>query len=149
MSKVSDVYDALDALVAATLTGYMKIPNPYVVDQNNNLILDKGYGITFNDAVNPQDFSTCKVAIERTFGVILFNRVTTTDHNLAQRATLEKALLEDQFLLLKAVEADPDLDGSAANARYESDTGILMEGDKLRYMFLETVFSIKYIENLL
>lgn len=150
MSKISTVYDAIVTLIEGSLTGYEKLPNAYDNTDNNELYLTKGYGVAFSAAQNTERFTGCrKASTRREFSVFLTRLIDVTAHDTTGHATLEKSLMEDLFLLVKAIEVDPDLGGAAANAKYEADGGIeILEGDRSKYLFIEAAFSAEYIDNL-
>ena len=149
MSKVTTVYNALQALIEANLTSYSKIPNPYVVDDNVALLLTKGYGIGYGAGENTERQVGCFLSINRLFTVVLVNQVTVTENNLTGISSLEKALMEDAVTLLDALEQDADLQGNSIKAVYRSDSGIgFIDSELGKYLLLEIEVGIEYLENL-
>lgn len=149
MSKVSDIYNALNTLVSTTLTSYKKLPNPYVASENANVILNKGYGIAIGAGTNTERLLGCKLSIARDFGVVLTKQIAKTDHDVAGRATQEKAIFEDQYLIIKALEENPSLSGTAAKAYFVGDGGLeVLDLETGRYFVLATQFNVEYLETL-
>jgi hypothetical protein len=149
MSKITDIYNAWVALITAELPSYRRLPNPYAADANANVILNKGFGIAVGGGTNTERNLGCKLSISRDFGIILTKQIAKTDHDTSGRADQEKALFEDQYALIKAVEQDPDLGGTAAKAYYVSDGGLeILDLETGRYFVLATQFNVEYFETL-
>lgn len=149
MSKVSDIYDAYISFTEAALSSYIRIPNPYDPEQNATLILNKGYGIGIGPADNTERLAKPKVSIARQFFVILVNQITATRQASSDRGTLEKALMEDAFTLISALEADDSLGGVAKITKFISDTGIdFLNNEREKYFSTELTFSTEYFETI-
>lgn len=149
MSKISEIREQLETLIEAAITGYKQIPNPYEIEKTANVILRKGYGIAFGPATNTERQLSCQLSVDREFSIILTREVATTEHNNAGRETIEKAIFEDQYLLIKAIEKDSDLATKASRARYVSDNGLEYVGlENSRYFVLISTFATEYFENL-
>lgn len=149
MSKVSQIYDALATLVATALPTYKKLPNPYDSSANANVILNKGYGIAIGQGSNSERFQDCQLSISRDFGIVLTKQLAKTDHDVSGRASQEKALFEDQFLVIKALETNPQLSGLVAKTFYVGDGGLeILDLETGRYMVLASQINVEYFENL-
>lgn len=123
-TSISSIYDNLIDLVAAALPTYKRIPNPYIMDSNNQLVLSRGYGVAFGPGNRVDLHVGCRISYERIFNVMLVKLVTTTDHNVSARETLEKQLIEDFTTLRVALENDFTLSGQCIRVDYSSDSGI-------------------------
>lgn len=146
-TKISDIYDALDTLISTALTGYIRLPDPYNTTDNPELYLRKSYGIAFSDDTNTNRKTGCNISISQDFVIPLINAVYTTDTNSTAHASTEKALLEDKFKVIKALELDNDLGGKAMKAAYVGSSAIsYLEGDRDKYIFTELLLSIEYLE---
>lgn len=149
MSKITDIYDAWVTLVTAELPDYRRLPNPYEASANANVILNKGYGIVAGAGSNTERKLGCKLSIARDFGIILTKQIAKTDHDTSGRANQEKALFEDQYTLIKALEMDPELSGTAAKAFFVGDGGLeILELETGRYFVLASQFNVEYFETL-
>lgn len=147
-TSISTIYDALVSLLSSKLTGYIQLPNPYAPEENNELYLNKGFGVAFADGENTQRFVGCKLSVARTFNIILVNRIVTTDHNTTVRGSLEKSIMEDEFTIINELEKNPTLQGSAFKSLFVSDNGIeYLEGERMKYLFLVFNINIEYLEN--
>ena len=149
MTKISDIYDALDTAVSTALgSTYTRLPNPYSADENSELYLKRGYGIAFGAGANDRDSMGGIGSYIREFVVVLVNQVTTTDHNVDAREVLEKSFMEDHYKVWKALELDADLGGSSLTTQV-SDSGIeFAEGDRKKYFLSEFNVEVKYHETL-
>jgi hypothetical protein len=147
-SKITTVYGAYNTWISGILTSYKKLPNPYSSEDNSELLLKKGYGIAIGPGENTNRYFGCKHSTKRTFAVILTNQVTVTDHNVTGHATAELSLLEDAYLLRKAVETDPTLLNSTTKTLYQDDTGIeFVENDRFKFFKIVVNFVSEYIED--
>lgn len=151
MTKVSDVYDKLETIINNTLSDYAELPNPYTLEFNTSLFLKKGYGLAFGGGRNTNR-SVCQlISTARIFSILLVNLVTTTANNAVQREAIDKALLEDSFKIVKAIENDSDLSGSAAKAIFLEDSGVEfidIGENQQKFVVNELTFEIEYFDTL-
>lgn len=148
MSKITTIYNQWETVVESLLPSYTKIVNPYQLDDNPEILMRSGYGILMGPAINRNRILSCKVSIERTFSMFLVNHITTTPNQKVNMANLEKAIMEDQFLILKDIELNASLT-AAERAAYQGDGGIeFLEGESSRHLLLETQFLVEYFEDL-
>lgn len=149
MSKISTIHDNLLALISTNLgSEYKKLPNPYIIDDNNELYLTKGYGLAIGPGARTDRLVSCRQSWQRDFTLYLTQQITTTDHNTDDRETIIKAMLEDHFTLFDALESDSTLSGSAIRAQMESDSGItILDLESARYLLLEIDVIAEYLEN--
>ena len=149
MSDLSTIVDNLAAKVEATLSGYVRVANPYVVERNDQLALARGYGVGIG-AGRPQNlYLGGKRAWERTFNVLLINLVTASPTDASGNATGEKALIEDCRSLARALELDQTLSGVCTKIDYLGDSGVtLSESEIHKYISVSIDFAILYEEAL-
>lgn len=139
MIKIENVYDALADLVETALTGYARLPNAYVIEQNTYLQLRKGYALAVSPGVNTQRYVGCLTSWERNFTLTLINQVTTTQNNLGSRELLEKALLDDHEKILSAMENEVSLGGVVIKSTVVSDNGISFIDTDIQKFFSMTI----------
>lgn len=150
MSRISDIHDQMISTIESTLTGYMRLPNPYEPSENTSLYLRRGFAVGFGSATNTERMICEKVTIGRTMTVVLINEILTTETNSASRGSFEKLLMEDVFTLIKTFENDVDLSGTTTRIKYSNDSGIqYVESESERYILVEINFSLEYFENLI
>lgn len=146
MTKVSTITTALESIITTTLSGIVKIPNPYEPERNPQYALEFGYGIGFGAAENSRDLMGSCIDIDRQFEVMLFKEIAVTDTDAAGIQTVALTMLENEIALIKAVEAETSL-GTAKNVRYlASDPLEYLVGERGRYFRLLTVFGFEYNE---
>ena len=149
MSAFSTIYDAVDSLVSTALPSYTKAPKSIILEENPNLLMNSGYIISWGDGQNTNRFASCKLSISRIFTISLMNKVVSLETNATQLATQEKNMFNDQLTLVRAIENDVTLGGTAVRSVYSSDGGIeFLAGDRINYYLLQTDLEIEYIENL-
>ena len=149
MSKITQVYDALEATLLSALPAYTKLPNAYSIENNSDLFLRKAYGLGIAGASNTNRLIPSKVSIARDFEVVFINQIDATDSDGELIEAQEKAICEDAFVFLAAVENDPDLGNIAIKSEYVSDGGLeYLNGEKQRYFMLTMVVSVEYIQSL-
>lgn len=148
MSSLSTIYDSFQSLIETELPAYKKIPNPYFPDTTGNLLSIKSYGIVLGAGFNTERYVGCKITIQRTFQIILLQQITTTDHNLVAKATIEKQMFEDQWILINALEKDTTLAQSSIKTKYTTDSGLqFLDGDRNKYFLLISDFESEYQED--
>ncbi len=149
MSVVTDVQDALDALIETTLPGYVRLSDSYDAPDNPNLYLKKGYATAYGAGENvTTDFCVGSIHIKRSFTVVLTNTYNAS-LDADKRQGLEQALMEDHLAMVLAVESDPTLGDVCIVAGYESDGGLeYIVDEKFNKQFIGIVsnFQIQYIE---
>lgn len=151
MSKVSDIYEALLDVLEAQLPSYTRIPNAYDAGATPEPMLRKAYGIGFGPSSNTNRVVGCQMSVARTFDVLIVRQVTTTENNTAARAALEKEVFEAQKLVIAAIENNPSLSQTCANAAFVSDSGldfVTGQTSQQKYFLLVSTFACEYLENL-
>ena len=149
MSAITNIYNVLETMIETALPTYSKIPNPYVVEDNPELLMETGYGLAIGPGNNTERLVGCKKTYEREFVIVLINEVTTTDTNLDQREALEKSIVEDHYKVFSAIEVDPDLGGYAVKGVLLNDSGIqYLDTGIQKYILIEISVTAEYFENL-
>lgn len=145
MSKITDIYDAITAQLSTTLTGYVRIPNPYVVEENVYLLLQKGYGVAVGPGDDTERYTGCLMSWRRDFTVVVVNQITTTENNTDSRMVLEKSILDDHDKLIKAFWNNSSLGGNAIKSSITSDSGInFIDADKRKFFGFEMILEVEY-----
>jgi len=149
MSKITEIRNEFETVIKSVLTSARQIANPYEIEKTANVILKNGFGIAFGPGTNTERQLSCQLSIDREIAIVITRQVSATEHDTARREEIEKDILEDQFLVIKAIERDPSLNNKAARARYTSDNGLeylLLENS--RYFVLQSNFAFEYFEDL-
>jgi hypothetical protein len=136
-------------MVEGVLTDYRRIPNPYVLEQNADILLEKGFGV----AVGPGEkanLTVTKMDYRRFFNLILVRLVSATENDSDTRDTIETALLEDLQTVRHEIETDGQtLGGTVVRTDYESDSGLqFLLGNNVKFYALSITLSVVYEETL-
>jgi hypothetical protein len=148
VSTISEIRDAIQAQAATTLgAGWRILPNPYVIDQNTYLQLQKGYAIRSDSGLNTERYITsqCLVTWERIFTIVLVRQMTATQNNVDARDAIDQALLDDIESLHKAFELNHSLGGKAIKCIPVSDIGInFIDAERLKFLSTEINLRVEY-----
>lgn len=151
MTKISDAYDLMILRLQTLFPDHRQIPNPYKLDENSELLLRQGYGLSISVGENTNRQVGCQMSIRRDMIVSLTRVVRANEFDVSAKDSAIKQLFEDQYLLIKDVETYPGLNSNdIVSAKYTTDNGIqFVFGEKDNYMALETTIAVEYFENLL
>jgi hypothetical protein len=100
MSKISTVYDAILAELAALYPEKTRIPYPYSLVDNNARFLSDGFGVTIGPSSFEQ-FEFCDFMTVRDVSVTVTKEVFRTDSDYAIIDDITKSLLEDIYKVQK------------------------------------------------
>lgn len=151
MSIISNAYDAfvtrIETVLDTVTNGYTRLPNPYKPEENNDLFLKKGYGITMGAGSNTNRTVNCKFSVQRTTTIVLTRLYEAREDDAVAKAAVEKLLFEDQYALINDFEQDISINGQTMYTRWESDGGIeYVSGETDRFLMLRTTFLLEYLE---
>lgn len=148
-TKVTAIRDNLVSLVAGALDAeYLRIPNPYSAGDNNQLILNRGYGVAIGGAQRV-DMELCKMAMERTFNIVLVRVAAASEHDVTTRDAIEIGLLEDVQSIRNDIELDSTLSGQAIRTDYVGDSGIeflINQDSGFKYFSISISVAVTYQE---
>lgn len=147
MSKIVDIRNALNTLVQGVLPDYVKLSDSYETLDNASTLMIKGYSIGYGPAERASD-EWCQgfIRIRRQFQIILTN-VYTPNLDADYRESLENSLMDDQFLVLAALERDPTLTGENINSFFALDNGLeYLIDDRKQFIICVITASVDYIE---
>jgi len=149
MSAITTVYDILITRIAAVLTGHYRLSNPYKLEENAETFLRIGYGLAIGDAVNTLKPMTGCLFTQRNFILSISRRYAATESNAVAKATTEKQIMEDLFLLINDFHQNTTLTNGNRVVKFESDSGInYVQGETDKFMYTSAVISIEYFETL-
>lgn len=148
MSVVSDIYDAIVTKVAATATGYVRVPFPYGITENTALLIKKGFGVAIDEGTNTLRYVGCLSTWERSFRIELIKQVVNTENDTLGKASVEKELMEVARSIFLAFEADPTLGGICIKAIVRGDLGVQYEeGQTSKFLACEIGLAVEYQES--
>lgn len=150
MSNISTIFDDFKSSVSALLSGHSQLTNPFDTAQNVESVLTRGYGIRLGPGNNTNRNISCKMSVQRELTLIITRKAYAQELNITGKESVEKQILEDQYLVIKAVQQSPTLGSSAiTKIDYSSDNGIeFIFTDRDNFLKIETVFTVEYFEEL-
>jgi hypothetical protein len=154
MSAISSVYDSLIGQITSTLPNHKELANPYFPELNDDLTYEHAYGVAFSGGSDPELIIGCGYSIQRDFEVILTRKIFSglqmrNNEAVLKRREAEKALFEDQILLIKALLNNNTLGQTIIAIEYQSDNGLeFATSGKSDLIILRSIFSVKYIESI-
>jgi len=151
MTAISSAHDAIIALIAATLPSATILPDPYQLEATTSqLFLKNGYGVTFGPGENTRSVQSCQIRLNRSFGVVLTRKVTTTENDTTAMGIIRKQIFEDQLLLIKAFDANT-LSASVSDVVFVGDGGLeVLSPDDTggRFYVLNSLFECTYLQSI-
>lgn len=152
MSQVSTAFDNFVSRVDAALTsgnGWIKLPNPYAIQNNPDVMLKQGYAIGIGAGTNTKRTLGDQVSIRRSFFVHISRAMDALDFDVAGRQSTEKTLLEDLKLVVADVEKHQTLNAGQIFCAFDGDDGIeSIEGESSEFRALKANFIIEYFEQI-
>lgn len=157
MSNLSNFLDVLAQRLEAIYThgnGYFLLPNPYKLEGTSDLKLAKGYGIKLEGG-NPPNIQQigCVIEIDRSITIVNTRKSISVENDRMRIFEAEKALLEDQRLLLVELANNWDLyyanENKITSMDYVGDSGIVpVFPERSDMIKIETNFKLNYEESL-
>lgn len=152
MSKISNIYDAIRAAVAAKMTGKTEIPNPYSLSDNAFQFLKNGYGVKIGEGGNGVLNVYREDNESRIFTIILTREVFKVDTDPTGLVTGVKYLIEDartvknDLLAFDQIALPTDIQ----KIDFVSASGVeFISADKFNLIYNEISFSVEYSETIL
>jgi hypothetical protein len=148
-ARITEIRDALNDLIEATVPDYKRLPDFDIAD-NPNIMIQKGYRVAYSPAQNASN-EWCNDTVQRirTMTFAMTNQwVVTNDSSSAE--AYEDALITDQDAVVKAIVASPVLNpGTDIVTTYVSDNGLeylLDSEEKKQYVLIVTTITVNYFE---
>lgn len=149
-TAISTAYDeivtVLNSLYGST---HKQLENPYILEDNDELTLRRGYGFVLQNATNTNRLLSNVASIQREVNIILTIKWRGTQKDVSLRQTAEKQLLEDHFLLIEYFTANAGMNISQVwKMVYNGDSGLeFIFTDKQNYIGIQSNFSLEYSED--
>jgi hypothetical protein len=150
-TNISSIYDRIVAVCAATFPSKSDLPNGYIPEDNDDVFLKDGYGVSIEPVINDNRIMSCQISFDREVSITLTKKIFASDRDISARRTVEKALMEDELTLIKAIVEDATLHDLTGDVQFLDDNGIefVFNGvTKISYIMLQLRFGVKYIEGL-
>ena len=146
MSDLSTSYDELRTKIAATLTDYTEINNPYLIEDEADVMYHLGWTIGLADSVNTNRTICNKITFGRDFIITMTKRYYAPSRDITARVTAEKTLFDDQITLLKELVVFTS--DAIVKISYTNDSGInFLAGDRFGILQLDTTITLEYFES--
>lgn len=143
---MSTIYTEILSLVKANFTDKTELVNPYIVSDNDDLILKDAFGIQIGGTSAIDSNLNVRKTFERTVVIKLVRKIFGTERDISQRQVYEKGILDDTELLINFIEGSKL---SANSIKFSGDSGIdFVFGDRQSYIFNEVSFTIVYTINI-
>jgi hypothetical protein len=124
-TEVTSIYDALVTVIGTTLLpNHKRLSNPYDLAQNNDQILERGWGLAVRAGTNTNRQIGAKLSVSRDFDISLTRKFFAREFDAVKKASTEKDLLEDMQLIIDNMEENSALDGGTYVVKYIGDSGI-------------------------
>lgn len=154
MSNISLVYQDLIDLTIATYPTHKELINAYIPELNDDLTMEAAWGLALAPGLNSKLYASCQLSIERDFMLTLTRKIMAGGLNrssgtISTRRAAEKALLEDQYLMINNAEKNSGLPAvtKITNFTYETDGGIeFVRTEEVNLIMIKTIFKVKYEE---
>lgn len=146
-TKITDIFNGLVTFMGATLPSHARLNDPYVIENNPEMLVRKGWGIQVDSGTNTQRFTCPQYTLSRTFTLVVVRECPAKDSDPARRETAKLEILEDLHTLIGAALIDVTLNGLALDFKYVSDSGFQdVYVNEKPYTYLAASFSIEYFQ---
>jgi len=144
----STIHDQIFVAVKEALPEHKELDDNVVIENNNSLKLNKGFCIEFRGARNTNRVVDCLMSVAQDIVITntLSNRGTETDIEARKRA--EKAILEDCYKIVKAIESNVQLDDTCEKIEFSSHNGIelIISDDEKTFLMVQATYSIEWFK---
>lgn len=147
MSLVKDAKNDILSRLATLFPDKVRIADPYNINENSELQLNDGFGVTIEDASNTNREIACHLSIRRSFGIILTKKFFSTELCDQGRQDAYDSLLDEHDVLVQNFEKLVNLEGLVTSFLYVSDGGIeSVFNEKDQFFFIKSNFDLEYLE---
>ncbi len=147
-TAITAVFDALVTRITAILPQHLRLTNPYDLVQNKETFLKKGWGLGFGAGVNSRRFNSLHFTTQRDFILTISRQYYAKESDIAAKATAEKELFEDLYLVSKDVQKHNTLNDGLYIVTYQGDNGIQsVFSDKDVWLYIQVRLTVDYTEN--
>lgn len=142
----STIYDAYVTRIGTLLPDHKRLPNPYAIDENNELYLAKGWGLAVGPSVeNTQRFVCAKKSLRVTLQLSITRKFYAVEHDAAKKADCDKLLMADFEEILDDAHAN-NLGVATDNLTIATSAlGINnVKPDKDLFRYLTVIITVEY-----
>lgn len=147
MSTISTAYDNIITQISTSLPNHVRLSNPYNIEENPDPIMVQSFGLAVSGATNLDDLASCQMHVNRIMIVVITRKMTSLNDDPVAKATAQKLILEDHFILLDAFERNATLSSIVIDFKFLSDNGLeFVRGDNDTFMMVQMSYNLNYIE---
>lgn len=149
MSKITTIFDKLVSDTGTILSTYRHLPDGIDIEKNANTALIKGYAIAMGPASpGPEQYGCAVQLFERQFTIAITNMYNMRT-DATSRDVAEKAIMEDLYLVTKALIKNPSLGGISSNVQFVADSGTeYLNQDTQEFLYADLTINVWYEEAL-
>lgn len=147
MSDISTVYDALVTRLGTALSSHVRLSNSTAIEENNEQFLKLGWGLAIGEGSNANRYLGDMLTIRRNFILIITRKFYAREFDASSKASTEKELYEDQFLVLQDLADNNILTTPTGehNVNFIGDNGTeSVFNDKGLFLVLRTNLEVEY-----
>jgi len=150
MTQITDVYNALVTQLGTTLSGKIRLHNPYNLEENAAIVAKDSWGLRVENATK-QDLEFCDLSLERSFTVVLMRQLVSLASKEDGFDAITLGMLEDQQSVAALLSSPNEL-GQESKIDFINITDIsgiqeMTSGEK-KYLFSEVAFTITISESI-
>lgn len=150
MSRITNVYNALVTQLSTTLSGKIRLHNPYNLEENAAIVAKDSWGLRVESATK-QDQEFCNLSLERSFTVVLMRQMVSLASKEDGFDAVTVGMLEDQQSVAALLSSPNEL-GQESIIDFINITDIsgiqeMTSGEK-KYLFSEVAFTITISESI-
>lgn len=147
MSTISTAFDKIITKVSTELSSHARLTQPNKIEQNPERILALGYGVAFGGATEADLQLGCDYVLNRNINILISRKYFAHEFDIESKQVTEKALFEDEKLILDAFASDNNLDGTVVDFKFISDDGLeFVFTEKDQFMFISMNYELTYLE---
>ncbi len=151
MSNISTVYNAIITRLEILLPSHERLPNPIDVEENDDSILRKGFGLRVIDDENTKRNASCRITLRQGFVIVFARDFMALENNSTLKAQTQLDLLEDKALVVNDFEAEGNL-GTSGLILITDYVGSAEPAhvfdNKDNFLKLESTFTVEYFKQL-
>lgn len=144
MTKIESAYNSILNVCNNLFASKQRLPNPYSLEENPDIIKKDSWGIRTNGATR-EDTDLCNLSLKRSFTFTLMRQMVSLVNKEDGFDSVTTNLLNDQQVMLERLYKSDNL-GDIENIdliEIEEITGIQsLVTDEKKYLFCEITFSI-------
>lgn len=145
MTSFSTIYDKIVTRMTALYPDHNRLPNPIAPEQNNDLILEKAWGLAIDGGART-DRSTKSTFVEYTLTFVFTRKFYAIESDSSAKADTQKSLIEDVEFLIRDIK-DNEL-GALPDSNlvlFQNHSGIeQVRPDDDKFLMVRPIVTVEY-----